>query len=104
MIFKNPYLTIKEKIELLEYWIIFQSYLYYEKDTSIVSDNMYDNNTKQLLWYKEIFKKEFISSKYYPYFKHFNSGTGYDLFRLIRKDDNNQLINRILFDSKKFLK
>ena len=62
MIFKNPYLTVKEKIELLEYWIIFQSYLYYEKDTSIVPDNMYDNNTKQLLWYKEFFRKDFIRS------------------------------------------
>ncbi len=104
MKFKNPYITKIDKIELLEYWIIFQSYLYYEKNTTIVSDDIYNRNTLQLLKYKNKYKKDFKQSKYYMYFNNFESGTGYDLFSLIKRNNDYDLINRILYDSKNFLK
>ena len=52
MEFKNPYFLTVERINLLQRWILVHSYLYYEKNESIVKDVNYDANTRQLIYLK----------------------------------------------------
>ena len=48
MNWNNPYFTTLEKINLLCRWVTVHSIIYYERDTNIVSDKLFDNNCKQL--------------------------------------------------------
>lgn len=73
------------KINLLQRWILFHSYLYYEKNTSIVSDYVFDMNAQQL--YKMKNNKEYRNSKYYYVFEKFEGNSGFDLFSKLNKVD-----------------
>ena len=100
MNFKNPYFTNVERIQLLERWIILHSYLYYELNENIVSDANYNANTKQLLYLKEKYPESFKKTKYYKYFKDFESGTGFDLYSKIKSDNNIELMKALENDYK----
>lgn len=97
--------TIVEKIQLLQRWILVQSFAYYELNENIASDFAYDSNAKQLAELRNKYPEEFKRSKYYPYFHDYCSdvdGTvntsGFDLLRKIEKADK-ELYRHIWIDA-----
>ena len=91
MKFNQPF-SIVEKIQLLQRWILVQSFAYYELNENIVSDFKYDANAMQLEKLVEEFPEEADRSRYLPYFHDFfetseHSTTGFDLLDRVRKKD-----------------
>jgi hypothetical protein len=104
MKFHTPF-TIVEKIQLLERWILVQSFIYYELDQNIVADHDYDNNAKQLAELKKEYPEEFKRSRYYDIFHDYCSeedGTvntsGFFLLERVRQLDK-QLYRYIWMDA-----
>ena len=97
MKFNNPYWGVKEKIQLLQRWILFHSILYYDLDKTIVSDFMYDKNAKQLLDLMNGNKEEASKSSYAEIFKNYDGNTGFDLVEKL-KETNQKLYESILYD------
>lgn len=98
MKFSNPYLTEKEKIELLSKWIIIQSLIYYEYDSNLVSDETYDHNSKVFLELILVNPGEFKSSKYYHILHDFK-GSGYYIYSRLTDEEAKEyenLINYVL--------
>ena len=86
--------TIVEMIQLLERWILVQSFAYYELNENIASDFDYDANARQLAELKKEHPDEFERSRYYDIFHdyctdvdgaHYTSG--FDLLERLRKKD-----------------
>ena len=93
MKFQQPFNVI-EKIQLLQRWILVQSFAYYELDSNIASDFQYDANAMQLAELIEEYPDEFKRSRYYDIFHdyctdidgaHYTSG--FDLLERLRKTD-----------------
>lgn len=95
MIFKNPYFDNVEKIELLEKWILINSYLYYIKGNSIVEDIEYNENAKQLEEFIRLYSEDFKQSKYYYCFKDFSISTGFDLWYKLEKETQDIIIDLV---------
>lgn len=102
MKFHDPFNPV-EKIQLLQRWILVQSFAYYELNENIASDFKYDDNAKQLAALKKEYPKEFARSRYYEYFHdycqddiHYTSG--FDLLEQVRKNDE-YLYRRIWMDA-----
>lgn len=89
MIFKEHF-TPQDRIELLERWIMVQSYIYYELDQNIVSDHTYNMNSQQLMSLINEYPEEFERSRYYSFFYDFDGSTGYHLVPRV-KTGNAQL-------------
>jgi len=96
MQFNNPYWSIKQKIEMLEKWLIIHSIIYYELNTNIVSDYMFDMNAKQLLEYKKQYLDIFKQSKWYYIFKDFRT-SGFYIFKKLKKEEQIKLLNEAQF-------
>jgi NAD-dependent DNA ligase len=77
MKFNNPYWSNKTKIELLQRWILTHSFLYYELNYTIVSDERFDQNSQQLARAKEKFPKSWKESKYSYAMQDFDGSTGF---------------------------
>lgn len=92
MRFTNPYWSNQTRMGMLERWILVHSILYYEWDTSIVSDAMFDANCIQLLEMIKGDQEAFRRSEYYKAFKEFDGNTGFDLFTKLRKSDKMYLM------------
>lgn len=95
--------TSLEKIQLLQRWILVQSFAYYELNENIASDFTYDNNAKQLADLKKEYPEEYKRSRYHEYFYdycqddiHYTSG--FDLLERVRKNDKD-LYRRIWTDA-----
>lgn len=93
MRFNQPF-NVVEKIQLLQRWILVQSFAYYELNDNIASDFMYDTNARQLAELKKEYPEDFKRSRYYDYFHDYCSdvdGTvntsGFDLLERVRKND-----------------
>lgn len=93
MKFHKPY-TVVEKIQILQRWILVQSFAYYDLDENIASDFQYDANARQLADLKKEYPDEFKKSRYYDYFYDYGSeddGThyvsGFDLLERVRRAD-----------------
>jgi hypothetical protein len=93
MKFHKPY-NVVEKIQLLQRWILVQSFAYYELNENIASDFKYDDNAKQLVELMKNNPDEANRSKYSEYFHdycptnddaHYTSG--FDLLERVRKKD-----------------
>lgn len=104
MKFHQPF-TPTEKIQLLQRWILVQSFAYYELNENIASDFVYDDNAKQLAELKKQYPKEFENSKYYPYFYDYCSEeddvhytSGFDLLKRVENTDKD-LYRRIWMDA-----
>lgn len=103
MKFHKPY-TIVEKIQLLQRWILVQSFAYYELNENIASDFSYDANAMQLAELMQDWPKESKRSRYYDYFYdycqdddiHYTSG--FDLLERVKKTDN-ELYRHIWIDA-----
>lgn len=102
MKFHEPF-TIVEKIQLLQRWILVQSFAYYELNTNIASDHDYDANARQLEELVKQYPDEFKRSRYHLYFHDFydageHATSGFDLIERVRKDDKD-LYRRIWMDA-----
>lgn len=104
MKFRHPF-SVVEKIQLLQRWILVQSFSYYELNENIVSDFKYDANAKQLERLVMENPEEAKRSRYYDYFYDFfdeTEGThmtsGFDLLERVKKHDES-LYKRIYMDS-----
>ena len=103
MKFHIPFSTV-ERMQLLQRWILVQSFAYYVLDTNIATDFQYDANAMQLAELKKNYPEEFGRSKYYEYFYdycqdddvHYTSG--FDLLERVRKLDSD-LYRRLHIDA-----
>lgn len=91
MKFKNPYWSNKLKIASLQRWVLVHSILYYELDSSIVEDKLFDANAKQLVKMQNDFPDEAEESEYWYVFYDFDGSTGFDLYGRLTKDDKRYL-------------
>lgn len=100
MIFK-PHWDVKTRIELLERWILVQSYAYYELNDNIASDFEYDDNAKQLIKLISENPEDHYNSRYYSYFSKYEPGctSGFELLGKVKKKDKT-LYNIIYRDAK----
>ena len=80
-------LHIVERINLLERWILVQSFAYYELDENVAADSVYDVNSHQLAKMLEHHPEEAKRSRYYQYFYDFTGDTGYHLIGRVQKGD-----------------
>lgn len=90
MEFINPYLTTKEKIELLQKWILVHSEIYYMLNSSIVDDFMFDSNARQLVSLQDD-KQSFDRSRYSYVFYDFTGITGYHLHDRLNPQDKENI-------------
>lgn len=77
MQFNNPYLSPKQKIEMLQRWILVHSYIYYELNNNAVEDAAFDNNCNHLARLQKAYPKALKQSRYYYAMKEFDGSTGY---------------------------
>lgn len=81
-----------EKIQLLQRWILVQSFCYYELNENCATDFQYDANARQLEDLAKSYPEEFKRSRYYEYFHDFyeaeqHATSGFDLLERVRKAD-----------------
>jgi hypothetical protein len=104
MKFHHPF-SVVEKIQLIQRWILVQSFAYYELNENIISDFKYDANAKQLERLVMENPEDAKRSRYYDYFYDFfdeSEGThmtsGFDLLERVKRRDKN-LYKRIHMDA-----
>lgn len=104
MKFHKPF-TVVEKIQLLQRWILVQSFCYYELNDNCASDFQYDANAMQLIELMRQYPDEASRSRYAVYFHdycpededvHYTSG--FDLLNRVRKK-NKELYRRLHIDA-----
>lgn len=94
MKFMNPYWSVQTKIELISKWIIIHSIIYYELDTNIVEDRMFDMNCKQLVEMVKDNPQSFKDSKWYYVMKGFDGSSGFDLYKKLNKSHREELLQQ----------
>lgn len=84
--------TDKEKIQLLQRWILVQSIAYYQLNENIASDFEYDANALQLIDLMRKYPAEAKQSQYHKYFHDYCPSTddahytsGFDLITRVEK-------------------
>lgn len=84
------YLDNIHKCNFLQRVIIINSILYYELDTTKMSDKKFDNVCKQLL---DLQKEtdNYDQTQYYYVFKNFDGTTGFDLYHNLTESDKDYL-------------
>jgi hypothetical protein len=92
MKFGNPYWSNKTRIELLQKWIIVHSIIYYELNTNIISDSMFDANSKQLVELIKSDQEACRASKWYKVFKGFDGSSGFDLYSKLSREKQKELM------------
>ena len=102
MKFQQPF-NIVEKIQLLQRWILVQSFAYYELNDNIASDFKYDANARQLEDLARSYPEEFMRSRYWDYFYDFfdaseHATSGFDLLERVKKNDKD-LYRRLHMDA-----
>lgn len=104
MLFPGHFL-IQDRMELLERWILVQSFVYYELNENVAPDYVYDANAVQLNMLAKGWPDIFKKSRYYDYFHDFASDgdqehyvSGYHLLQRVRKKEPD-LFRRIWIDA-----
>lgn len=70
---------IAEKIKRRRLQLLVHSYIYYELDTNIISDETWDKWAKELVYLQQHYPNESRQVRYYELFKTFDGNTGFDL-------------------------
>lgn len=91
MRFGNPYWSEKLKMSALQRWLIVHSILYYEMNSSIVSDKMFDANARQFVKMQNENPEEAEETDYWYVFYDFDGSTGFDLYDRLTKRDKKYL-------------
>lgn len=74
-------LTIQERINFLQRYIIVHSYIYYELNENIISDMEYDKKARELANYQKTYPDLWEKSEYYKQFGDDYTGeTGFTLY------------------------
>lgn len=94
MKFHMPF-NVVEKIQLLQRWILVQSFAYYELNENIASDFKYDENALQLTSLMREHPEEATRSRYHGCFYDYCAGdedahytSGFDLLDRVKKTDS----------------
>lgn len=86
------YWTMRERIEFLQRTVLIHSYLYYEQNTNLISDNSYDELAKQLVeLQKGVCLYILQETNYYYVFYDFDGTTGFDLWHRLKQDDKDYI-------------
>lgn len=93
MNFPNPYWSEALKIGGLQRWILVHSIIYYELDSSIVSDQVFDRNARQLVQMQKSNPEEAKRSEYWYAFYDFDGSTGFDLYDRLNASDKQKILN-----------
>lgn len=92
MNFKNPYWSNRQKAQMLQRWIIVHSILYYELGESVVSDKVFDDNSRQLVeLMQEMSQEDLKRTRYWYMMRDFDGSTGFDLPSKLSKEDGDNL-------------
>lgn len=74
-------LSPQEYINWLQRYIIVHSYIYYERNNNVISDQKYDEKAKELTAMKKRYPDLWRKSEYYKQFgDDYNGSTGFTLF------------------------
>lgn len=95
MTFMNPYWNSKDKIELLQKWLLVHSAIYYDLNDNIVTDSIYDSNSNQLKALMLLNKTDSNKSKWAKAFKgyeHISTTSGFDLLKRLNKNQRYEII------------
>lgn len=81
--------TDKQRVEFLQRVILVHSYLYYEKDSPVWSDNKFDEISKQLVKEQKKHSLKWVKENtHYGYaFYDFDGSTGFDLWGRLKEKD-----------------
>lgn len=86
------YWTMKERIEFLQRAVLIHSYLYYVRDTNLISDKSYDELAKQLVELQKCVHLYILQeTRYYYVFYDFDGTTGFDLWHRLRQNDEDYI-------------
>ena len=81
-------------ISFLQRQIIVHSILYYELNTTVISDSEFDFLSKQLVeLQKQVSKEELEKSQYYYVFYDFDGSTGFHLWYRLKDSDKTYLLS-----------
>lgn len=81
-------------ISFLQRQIIVHSILYYELNTTVISDSEFDFLSKQLVeLQKQVRKEELEKSQYYYVFYDFDGSTGFHLWYRLKDSDKTYLLS-----------
>ena len=79
-------LSDQEYIDFLQRGIIVHSYLYYELDSSVISDQEFDKKSKELVILKNTYPDLWKTSEYYYIFgDEYAGATGFHLYHGLAK-------------------
>lgn len=74
-------MSMQERVNYLQRFIIVHSYIYYELNNNVISDREYDAKAKELVKYKNDYPELWRSSMYYKQFgDDYNGSTGFTLY------------------------
>lgn len=92
MYMKPDNLTTQEYIDFLQRLILVHSYIYYELDSNVISDRLYDKKSKELVQYKNDYPDLWKHSQYYDQFHDdYNGATGFTLFHDLPKSEQERI-------------
>lgn len=77
--------TIEEKIKQRRQQMLVHSILYYEFDSPIISDKLYDVWARELVQLQKDYPKESKNTILYDTFSNWDGNTGYDVYQCQEK-------------------
>lgn len=95
---KMPY-TYWSKRAIMEHIqdrILVWSILYYELDTSVIPDSVYDQMAHRLVDMQKKYPYDAVLSKYYDVFSDYDGNTGCDLINRLSKEDYKKLMEKAI--------
>lgn len=85
-------LTDQERINFLQRGIIVHSYLYYELDSNVISDQVFDKKSRELVSLKSAYPDLWKTSEYYYIFgDDYTGATGYHLYHGLSKPQQEKI-------------
>ena len=82
------------KLEWLQYRIIMNSFLYYERNTNIIRDSEYDDEARLLEKIKVEYPEIYSKSRWDYALHNFNSSTGFDIWGSLTEEDKEFILKR----------
>jgi hypothetical protein len=95
MIFESPYWDNTTKLQLLAWWLVVHSYIYYELNINIVTDSTFDDNCKQFMAISKSDKQAFKNHKLYYIMYDFDGSTGFHLCERLNESDREKLLSSV---------
>lgn len=72
-----------EYVEFLRRYTLVHSYIYYEKDFNVISDEVYDKKARELVLLQQMPSNQ--CGMYYDVFANFDGSTGFDLYHKLNE-------------------